>query len=90
MTLSEFCIAVVRYCDVTGGSVTSWKRSVQHNAAVGGVVSSPHLLGFGADIVYDSPHSEDRLTNHLTIALGFGLTLIHESLHDHLQPRGWR
>lgn len=85
MDLATFAVALVSYCEETGASVTSWKRSVSHNKAVGGVSDSRHLTGLGADVVYDSPLP---LTFRLDLARARGLQLIREVDHDHIQaPR---
>lgn len=85
MSVSDFAVALVEYCESTGGSVTSWKRSVSHNRAVGGVSDSRHLSGLGADVVYDTPIP---LVLRLDLARKRGLQLIREVDHDHLQaPR---
>ena len=33
-----------------GLNVTSWWRSIWHNAAIGGKIYSPHLIGLGYDV----------------------------------------
>jgi hypothetical protein len=86
MRLGEFAEAVRSYCDSTSGSITSWIRTRQHNDAVGGCPESPHLTAFGADVVYDAPgHPAARKE----LAAYFGLVLIVEGDHDHLQPAGY-
>lgn len=87
MTRAEFAEAVYSYCARTGGSVTSWIRSEQRNAVVGGVPFSAHLAGLAVDVVYGAaPTREVRET----WARRFGLLVIIEDDHDHLQPIGWR
>ncbi len=90
MTPLEFADSLRAYCAATGGSVTSWGRTVAHNAKVGGVPESAHLLWTAADVVYDAngvpppgvtPHRE-------ALAARLGLQLIHEGDHDHVQGRG--
>lgn len=50
MTLPEFVDALMRYCALTGGSVSSWGRSPWHNYVVEGVTFSGHLFWLGADV----------------------------------------
>lgn len=66
--------------------MTSWGRTRAHNAAVGGVESSPHLRWVGAGVVYDE---RPDLENAATAARLLGLRLIREADHDHLQPLEW-
>lgn len=86
MTRAEFLEAVMMFCELTTGSVTSWKRTVKHNADVGGVPNSAHLYGLGLDVVYDTAPA---LPSRLERARRLGLKLIPESDHDHLQPSSW-
>ncbi|MGH7730836.1 MAG: D-Ala-D-Ala carboxypeptidase family metallohydrolase [Candidatus Eiseniibacteriota bacterium] len=87
MTRAEFTEAVFTYCCLTGASATSAERSERHNAAMGGVEHSAHLVGLARDVVYaDQPPLEYRRA----WALRLGLLLIHEGDHDHLQPLDWR
>lgn len=66
-------------------SVTSWWRSKAHNAAVGGVRTSRHLVGLAVDIVLDN--ADDRSALRQT-ALELGLQVIDEGDHVHIQePR---
>jgi hypothetical protein len=87
MTRSEFAEAVFTYCQITSASVTSGERTRVHNAAVGGVLHSAHLVGFARDVVYDAPIL--TLETRRDWALRLGLFLIVEGDHDHLQPLGW-
>ena len=86
MTGSDFAWRVVSYCEITGASVTSWKRTTAHNAVVGGVAFSAHLLGLAVDVVYDEP---GQLIWRTRWAERLGLRLIAEGDHDHLQPLDW-
>lgn len=84
---SVFLASVYRYCKQTSASVTSWYRTPAHNAAVGGIATSPHSEGFGVDVVYDFPGQGGGVRDALADELG--LELIHEGDHDHIQPLGW-
>lgn len=86
MTRAEFLEAAASYCALTGGSVTSWARSLKHNKAVGGVTNSAHLYGLAVDIVYDAPQTLVIATER---ARRLGLKLLREGDHDHLQPASW-
>lgn len=87
MTPGEFLERLMRYCALTGGSVTSYGRTLSRNAQVGGVATSAHLFWLGADVVYDTvlPARGEDLAKRL------GLRLIREEdpPHDHLQPEIW-
>lgn len=87
MTVGAFWTAVYDYCRILGGSVTSGPRSHQRNAAVGGVLDSPHVFGLGADVVYDVVPDEARRRR---VGLRYGLLVLVEADHDHLQPLDWR
>lgn len=85
-TVAEFAEHVNDYCDAFSGSVTSWKRTVEHNRAVGGVQRSAHLAGLAVDVVYDgsSPGGEADVWLEQR-----GLKRIEEGDHDHVMPVGW-
>jgi len=87
MTPGQFADALMAYCAATGGSITSWGRTVKHNAKVGGVVDSAHLLWIAADVVYDANGAPPPgvLPIRESLAHRLGLTLIHEGDHDHVQ-----
>ena len=83
MNPTEFHSSLMAYCYATRASVSSYGRTAIHNAAVGGKANSNHLQWLGADVVYDAPlvkADRDR------IARRFGLEVIEESDHDHLEP----
>jgi hypothetical protein len=82
-----FVGALMIFCRMTDGSVTSWGRTKKHNKDVGGVARSAHRAFLGADVVYDVPIAEEEATDY---AERLGLRLIREGDHDHLQPLGWR
>jgi hypothetical protein len=80
--------AILRYCRTTDASVTSGYRTELHNGALkGSVPDSPHTRGLAADVVYDHP---GVATTRETFASDLGLEIVHESDHDHLQPKGWK
>jgi len=83
----EFSYFVDSICIHFGGSLTSSRRTEKHNAAVGGVPNSPHLLGLGADVVYDEVPELQRVVDH---ARYLGLVVIREKDHDHFQPADWK
>jgi hypothetical protein len=85
-TPGAFWESVYLYCRLLGGSVTSGPRSSKRNALVGGILDSPHVFGFGADVVYDD---EPPAARRQVIAARLGLRLIVERGHDHLQPTWW-
>ena len=71
------------YCFATSASVTSYGRTAKRNATVGGALNSNHLQWLGADVVYDEPVNKARRDQ---IARRYGLEVIEESDHDHLEP----
>lgn len=83
MTPIEFASALMGYCYVTQGSVSSWGRTAKRNTAVGGVADSYHLDFLAGDVVYDVPLLLEVRVKH---AKRFGLKIIAEPDHDHLQP----
>ena len=94
MTVPEFAEAVVLYAKTYGGSVTRWGSTTIHTIRVGGFAGDPHTWFLGADLVYDgTPNrpgaklSGHALTPHSCPSCSqFGLKVIHEKTHDHLQP----
>jgi hypothetical protein len=77
--------ALMAYCAATHGSVTSYGRTVQRNALVGGVAASAHLAWVAADVVYDNSGDDPQWREN--VAARVGLIVIHEHDHDHIQPR---
>lgn len=65
-------------------SVTSWFRTPEHNASVGGSPSSLHLRGLAVDVVPGDGVSRDALLAH---AVRVGLHGVVEADHVHLQAR---
>lgn len=88
MTPLDFWQALTAYCALVGGSVTSYGRTQEHNARVGGVPLSGHLFWLAADVVYDDA-TRARALPRADFARRLGLRLIAESDHDHLQPWAW-
>ena len=86
MDMFQFVVAVIRYCALTDGSVTSWGRTRRRNAAVAGVRRSPHLFWMGADVAYDEAIDEAEAA---IVGSRLGLLVIREQDHDHLQPIDW-
>lgn len=82
-----FLHSALLYCVATGASETSGFRTPEHNRKVGGKPDSPHVAALGRDVVYDDARHDQQARDE--IAATFGLELIHEGDHDHLQPRGW-
>ncbi len=91
MTIAEFAFAVVTYALKMNASCESWGRTLKHNAAVGGVLGSPHTHWLGADLIYDDPAVYQQ-QSRFDVARQLGLEIIFEQnpLHDHLQPVGWQ
>jgi hypothetical protein len=85
MDIEAFARAVFDYCAATGGSVTSWGRTVSHNAAVGGVPTSLHLRWRAVDVVYDRTV---ELKLAVAVAAAFDLQVLREADHDHISPVG--
>ena len=65
-------------------SVTSWFRTLEHNAEVGGSPSSLHLCGLAVDVIPAGGVSRESL---FAGAVGLGLHGVVESDHVHLQAR---
>ena len=85
LTPADAYTAALRYCALTGGSITSAFRTTVHNVAVGGVKYSAHRFGVGFDVTYDGITPADGAE----IARRVGLYLYREGDHDHLQPLDW-
>lgn len=84
MELADFAAHVFDYCLAFSGSVTSWVRSVDRNAAVGGVRNSQHLTGLAVDVVYDGAAPGPEATAWLAQR---HLLRIPEGDHDHIMAR---
>jgi hypothetical protein len=80
---------IVRY----DGSVTSGRRSISHNARVGGSNNSRHLLNMAVDVVLDDPKDSIMIKNVVySMVEAFineckrqGLIAINEGDHIHVQ-----
>lgn len=84
MSPLEFAASLIAYCYATRASVTSWGRTEKRNRLVGGHAESQHLQWLGADVAYDEIPAADFRQK---VAARFGLMVVVESDHDHLQPR---
>lgn len=87
MTLGEFWGHVTTLCHVYDCRVTSGPRSRRHNNAVGGVDTSFHLSGLGADLAGYHPDDRPAIAK---AALRLGIEVIDEhdtKGHLHLQPK---
>jgi hypothetical protein len=87
--LRGLCMCVLTVCFRFRGSVTSWCRSKERNALVGGHPASQHLDGLAMDVVYDpapafgaSPPSLIEVTE---LARAHGVRVIRERTHDHFE-----
>ena len=83
MEIGAFARAMQDYCLAFSASVTSWIRSPDHNARVGGVPTSYHIRGIACDVVYDGASPGDTADAMLARR---GLQRIREGDHDHIQP----
>lgn len=87
MTIGQFWGHVTTLCHVFDGRVTGGPRSARWNADLGGVASSYHLSGLGADVVLrDWAH----LRAFSEAATRLGIRVIDEvekKKHLHLQPK---
>jgi hypothetical protein len=84
--VAQFAVAVAGYATRFPCSATSWGRTPEHNARVGGVKHSAHLSWVGCDVIYPiTPPVADAVAH----ARSLGLRLIREGDHDHLQPFDW-
>lgn len=63
---------------VNGYTVSSWWRSPWHNAEVGGVKASQHMIGLAWDVVPVDQENIEALR-------GLGFTVLTETDHLHLQ-----
>lgn len=82
--LSDFLQAAHQLALSTGGSVTSGLRTAKHNATVGGVPNSLHLVALALDLVHDTTEGKHRA---IELAPLLGLTALDEGDHLHIQPR---
>jgi len=87
MTPLDFAAVLMAYCTSTRASVTSWGRSPERNASVGGHTHSYHQVWLGGDVGY-APNPTPPLATARKRASQLGLRLVREGDHDHLQPLG--
>lgn len=94
MTIEEFARAVVTYRRKYRGRIRSWGRTKEDSIDVKGFADDPHNWDLGVDCTYpfNRPNKQGTDSSHLRsphscpICSEFGLKLIHEISHDHLQP----
>ncbi len=87
MQQPEFWTFVFGVCNRFNGSITSARRTVKHNAAVGGAAQSQHLGWKAADIVWDNP-IERPLAEAEFKAAGFWVESAHDAPdHTHVDDR---
>ena len=85
MTPLEFAERMMAYCAWSRGSVTSWGRSPERNATVGGHPHSYHQVWLGMDVGY-APNPKPPLAAARRRAQQLKLKLVREGDHDHFQP----
>src|SRR5436309_1557143 len=86
MTPGELWCAVRIVLGCYQGSETSGSRTPLHNDTIGGKPDSPHLVGLGQDVVWDSP---PKLLELQRIAQAMRVAVIRRDDHDHFQPADW-
>ena len=93
MTIEEFARAIVTFRRKYHGRVRSWGRTNADSIDVGGFADDPHNWDLGVDITYpggpnhpDSDATHPKLPYSCPMCSEFGLKVIHETSHDHLQP----
>lgn len=92
MTIGEFAEAAARLRREYGASETSGGRTDAHSVEIGGFAGDPHTWDLGRDWKYGSapnrPGSEEhpRSPRSCPTCSKYGLKLIHERSHDHVQP----
>lgn len=83
MSLCEFADLVIELARSYPFSVTSWLRSHNRNASVGGVRNSYHLVGLAVDVVLDD---KSKTADFQKAAAEMNLQAIKESDHIHVEP----
>lgn len=83
MHVSDFLMTVYPLITRFNGSVTSWYRTVKHNAQVGGDPNSRHLYGLAIDVVLDNDIDKERFISECRKR--FGLAAVDEGDHVHVQ-----
>ena len=84
MPVGQFWERINALCGAYDGSVTSGWRSAKRNHDVGGVQTSFHRVGLGADVTLDSIINKGPFMQH---ADRLGLVALDEGDHIHLQPK---
>jgi len=82
MTTGEFVEAILTLAREFRFSVTSWGRSPQRNAEVGGHPESWHRAWLAVDVVLDAPQDQERFVKR---ARRLGLQVVMEADHLHLE-----
>lgn len=82
---TQFLEQVMALSGLFGFRITSYYRSPQANASVGGVSDSLHQLWLAADVVLDEM-TETNMADFVRGAGRLGLHAIIEDDHIHLQP----
>jgi uncharacterized protein YcbK (DUF882 family) len=77
----EFCETLRRLFGPM--SVTSWYRSVAHNATLPGASPhSKHLTGRAIDVLWDKPPPLDAMAN---VCRAWHFRMLREATHDHIE-----
>ena len=88
MTQGEFWATITWWVHFFNGRVTSGPRGAAANKRIGHAAHSPHLVGLGADVAYET--TPPPVAERAQWARRLGLTLVVEGDHDHLQPASWQ
>lgn len=83
----KFLCKLLALYDTQPFSVSSWIRTPQHNAAVGGDPNSLHVHGLAADLVPDNHGSIKQLAEGAR-AVGLHYEENGDHLHVQLYPKG--
>lgn len=93
MQIAEFAVAAARLRREYGASETSGGRTDEREAALpGGMPHGPHSWDLARDWTYQTgpnrPGAEDHPRSPVSCpqCSKYGLKLIHEKSHDHVQP----
>lgn len=78
----QFIALIAQLALEHGASISSWLRTLRHNAAVGGKPKSHHLTGHAADLVLDD---HDRAPKLIAAAQKLGLQAFDDKTHVHVQ-----
>lgn len=78
----HFASLVYFLCTAFRCSVTSWHRTRQRNAALGGLDNSFHLEGLAADLVPDNLADRERVAE---AARALGLDAYIDAEHVHIE-----